>query len=82
MGKAAQQFKTLKIPVTILRTGMVLSKKGGALEKMKTPIISPLGSGKQYCLGFILTICATYINMLIEKITGFINTDCARISHQ
>ena len=29
---AAQQFKTLKVPVTILRTGIVLSKNGGALE--------------------------------------------------
>ena len=45
---AAHQFSTESIPVTILRTGIVLAKKGGALDKMKTPIISPLGSGNQY----------------------------------
>lgn len=45
---AAFEFKKLDIPVTVLRTGIVLTKTGGALEKMKTPIISPLGSGKQY----------------------------------
>ena len=41
-------FEKIAIPTTILRTGIVLSKKGGALEKMKTPIISPIASGKQY----------------------------------
>ncbi|MBC8393230.1 MAG: TIGR01777 family protein, partial [Deltaproteobacteria bacterium] len=45
---AALQFEQLNINVSILRTGIVLSKNGGALEKMKTPVISPLGSGKQY----------------------------------
>ena len=38
---AAHQFSTKEIPVTILRTGIVLADKGGALEKMKTPIITP-----------------------------------------
>ncbi|MEN5014805.1 TIGR01777 family oxidoreductase [Erwinia sp. Eh17-17] len=38
--------------VCLLRTGVVLSKKGGALEKMKLPfklgVGGPLGNGKQY----------------------------------
>ena len=43
------KFKTLHIPTTILRTGIVLSKNGGALSKMNTPIaINPIASGKQY----------------------------------
>lgn len=47
--KAANQFSKLSIPVTILRTGIVLSKNGGALEKMNTPLfLAALGSGKQY----------------------------------
>ena len=43
---AAHKFSKINIPITILRTGIVLAAKGGALEKMKTPVISPLGSGK------------------------------------
>jgi uncharacterized protein (TIGR01777 family) len=43
------KFKTLNIPTTILRTGIVLSKNGGALKKMNTPIaITPIAIGKQY----------------------------------
>ena len=46
--KSALQFESIQIPTTIFRTSVVLSKKGGALEKMKTLIISPLGNGKQF----------------------------------
>ncbi len=46
---AAHQFKKLNIPVTILRTGVVLSENGGALKKINTPLfLSALGNGKQY----------------------------------
>ena len=41
-------FDTINIPTTIFRIGIVLSKKGGALEKMITPMITPIASGKQY----------------------------------
>jgi len=60
---AAHQFKTLNIPVTILRTGVVLSKKGGALSKMNTPLLlSAIGSGKQYMPWIhIEDICNLYI---------------------
>lgn len=72
---AANQFKELEIPVTILRTGIVLSKKGGALEKMKTPIISPLGSGKQYMSWIhIDDLCTTYIKAVEEDFSGVYNT--------
>ena len=43
------KFEALNIPTTILRTGIVLSKNGGAVSKMNTPIaITPIASGKQY----------------------------------
>lgn len=43
--KAAQQVNNHRL--VILRTGIVLSNKGGALQKMLAPVISPLGSGNQ-----------------------------------
>ncbi|CAM1333571.1 TIGR01777 family oxidoreductase [Tenacibaculum aestuariivivum] len=47
--EAAHKFKQLNIPVTILRTGVVLAKNGGALSKINTPLfLSVLGTGKQY----------------------------------
>lgn len=47
--KSAHQFKELEIPTTILRTGIVLTKNGGALQKMNTPLfLSVLGNGNQF----------------------------------
>jgi len=46
--KSVLDFEEIGIPTTIFRIGIVLSNKGGALEKMKTPIITPIASGKQY----------------------------------
>ncbi|WP_299104842.1 TIGR01777 family oxidoreductase [uncultured Tenacibaculum sp.] len=46
---AALQFQKIDVPVTILRTGVVLTKTGGALTKMNTPLfLSALGNGQQY----------------------------------
>lgn len=42
------EFDKIAIPTTILRLGIVLSKNGGALEKMKTLIITPIASRKQF----------------------------------
>lgn len=71
---AALQFKKNKIPVSILRTGIVLSKKGGALDKMRTPIISPLGSGKQYMPWIHLEdLCTMYTHAVEENINGIYN---------
>lgn len=71
---AAHQFKALKVPVTILRTGIVLSKTGGALEKIKTPIISPLGSGNQYLPWIhIDDLAEMYIYTIENNIEGVFN---------
>lgn len=49
---AADAFKLLNLKVCKIRTGLVLSKKGGVLEEMKKPVMlgvgSPFGSGKQW----------------------------------
>lgn len=43
------QFQKATIPTSIFRIGVVLSKHGGALAKMNTPIaITPIASGNQY----------------------------------
>ena len=71
---AAQQFSTKNIPVTILRTGIVLAKKGGALDKMKTPVITPLGSGKQYIPWIhIDDLCYLYMAVIEDNLTGIFN---------
>lgn len=50
--EAADLFKELNIKVSKIRIGVVLSKKGGALEKLIQPIKmyvgAPLGDGKQW----------------------------------
>lgn len=71
---AANQFKQLSIPVTILRTGIVLSKTGGALKKMKNPIISPLGTGKQFLPWIhIDDLCEMYIRSIDNELIGIFN---------
>lgn len=47
--KAALKFEQINVHVTILRTGIVLSKSGGALQKINTPFfLAFLGKGNQY----------------------------------
>ena len=71
---AAHQFKNKTTKVGILRTGIVLSKNGGALEKMKTPIVSPLGSGKQYMPWIhIDDLCYMYIHLIEQNKYGIYN---------
>ena len=71
---AAHQFKSLDVPVTILRTGIVLSKTGGALEKMKTPIIAALGSGNQYLAWIhIDDLCYMYVKSIEGNLEGIFN---------
>lgn len=49
--ESVNKFKCLNVKVVKIRTGLVLSNKGGALPEMKKPINmglgSPFGSGKQ-----------------------------------
>ncbi|MGK0412003.1 MAG: hypothetical protein ACJA1B_000192 [Polaribacter sp.] len=71
---AAHQFEGLNIPVTILRTGIVLSKKGGALEKMRLPVISPIGSGKQYLPWIHMDdLCDMYTQTIEGNLKGIYN---------
>jgi uncharacterized protein (TIGR01777 family) len=70
--QAAQQFKTLNIRTTILRTGLVLNKQGGALSKMLIPIklglASALGTGKHYIPWIhIDDLCEIYIKAIEDN---------------
>ncbi|MRT94462.1 TIGR01777 family oxidoreductase [Ancylomarina sp. 16SWW S1-10-2] len=66
---AAKQFETLNIRTTMLRTGIVLTKQGGALSKMSIPVklglASALGNGKQYLPWIhIDDLCEIYIKAI------------------
>ena len=62
------QFKEIKIRTVALRTGIVLSKDGGALKKMKTPVITALGNGKQYMPWIhIDDLCELYIKAIQDE---------------
>lgn len=74
----ANQFKSLEIPVTILRTGLVLSKKGGALVEMVKPIKygvgAAIGSGKQWQSWIhINDIARMYLYVLTQNHIGVFN---------
>lgn len=67
--QSANRFSERGIRTVIIRTGVVLSDKGGALEKMKTPVKlgigSPIGSGRQYMPWIHLDdICNIYIKAI------------------
>jgi uncharacterized protein (TIGR01777 family) len=66
---SANQFETLGIRTIKIRTGLVLSKEGGALAKLKIPVQfgigSALGSGKQYSPWIHLEdLCDIYIKAI------------------
>ena len=62
------QFNEIKIRTVAFRTGIVLSKGGGALKKMKTPIITSLGNGKQYMPWIhIDDLCELYIKAIEDE---------------
>lgn len=70
--QAAEQFQTLNIRTTILRTGLVLNKQGGALSKMLIPIklglASAIGDGTQYIPWIhIDDLCELYIKAIEES---------------
>jgi len=75
----ADQVNSLGVRVAKIRTGIVLSKKDGALEKMALPIKmfvgSPLASGKQYISWIhIDDLCGIFIEaMNNDKTTGAYN---------
>jgi len=66
---AADRFTSMGIRTVKLRTGVVLSKQGGALSKLQKPVrwglASAIGSGKQYMPWIHLDdLCAMYIHAL------------------
>ncbi|MBL4604732.1 MAG: TIGR01777 family oxidoreductase [Flavobacteriaceae bacterium] len=66
--ESAFQFKKDAIRTVVLRTGIVLSKDGGALTKMKTPIMMPLGNGNQYMPWIhIDDLCELYSKAIEDK---------------
>jgi len=74
---AINQFNTLNIPTTILRTGVVFSQKGGAFINLIKPIKlgfgAILGNGEQYIPWIhIDDLCAIY-TAAIES-TNFVGT--------
>ena len=76
---ASNQFKTLNVRTVILRTGLVFSEKGGAIEKISKPIKfgigAALGSGKQYIPWIhIEDLCNMYIEAIENtEINGIYN---------
>ena len=69
----ADQFLNLGCKVSKVRTGIVLSSKGGALPKMMFPIIwwlgASLGSGKQFIPWIhIDDLCAIFTNLINENL--------------
>lgn len=70
--KAVNQFSALNIRTVILRTGVVFSNKGGALEKLSQPIKlgvgAALGSGEQYIPWIhVDDLCNMYVEAIENK---------------
>jgi uncharacterized protein (TIGR01777 family) len=82
---SAQRFSTV-CPVTILRIGVVMSSKGGALDKM-TPAVrygmgSPLGSGKQMVPWIHLTdLCHLFYHVIDHNISGTFNAIAGQVTN-
>lgn len=70
--------KDPKVKLAIVRTGIVVSEKGGAVEEMSKPIKmyvgSPLGTGKQI-VGWIHLEdeCAIFLHIIENSLTGVFN---------
>lgn len=76
--KAALNFQKIGMEVFIPRVGVVLTKKGGALERMKGPtkfnVGSPLGSGKQWMPWVhVEDLVNTYLYAIEKNLTGIFN---------
>lgn len=75
---AADQFKNPKTKVAKVRTGLVLAKKGGALQKMKEPVDFNLGagfgSGKQWQSWIhIEDLSNMYLHIIENSLEGVYN---------
>lgn len=72
---SADQLESLNIPTAKIRTGIVLSRKGGALPKLAQPIKlfvgAPLGSGKQWMSWIhIEDLARLFLHVMENKLTG------------
>ena len=72
------QFQKLELLVTRVRIGIVLAKKGGALQEMAKPIRfgfgAAFGSGKQYQSWIHIHDLAAIFNFVIQhKLAGVFN---------
>lgn len=66
--QAIFEFEAHEIRTVAIRTGIVLSNDGGALAKMKTPVIAHLGNGLQYMPWIhIDDLCNFYIQAVEDK---------------
>ncbi|MEZ5198073.1 MAG: TIGR01777 family oxidoreductase [Bacteroidales bacterium] len=70
--RASDEFQTMGIRTVKIRSGVVLSSKGGALPKMAGPIKSGfgagLGNGKQYILWIHMDdLCEIYIKAIEDN---------------
>ncbi len=70
--QAAKRFEESGVRTVIIRTGIVLSGKGGALAKMLKPVRlglgAPIGSGRQYMPWIhIDDLCNIYIKAIEDK---------------
>jgi uncharacterized protein (TIGR01777 family) len=75
---AADKMRALNIEVSKTRTGIVLSKHGGALEKLDLPVKfgvgTYMGDGKQFVSWIHLDdLCRMYIYLLEKKSDGIYN---------
>lgn len=76
--KSADAFSDLNIKVTKVRIGLVLSSKGGALEKMAQPIRNyvgaPLGNGNQWQSWIhIQDLSRIFLHCIKEQLEGAYN---------
>lgn len=76
--ESADEIKSLKIPTSKIRIGIVLTDKGGALPQLAQPIKlfagAPLGSGKQWMSWIhIEDLTRLFLHTLENKLTGVYN---------
>jgi uncharacterized protein (TIGR01777 family) len=81
--KAATQLVDASVKVALIRTGIVLSERGGALKEMAKPVKllvgAPLGSGKQIVDWIHLDdICRVFIHILENDLSGPFNAVAPR----
>lgn len=75
---AADQFENLGMDVAKVRTGLVLAREAGLLEKIKEPVAfnvgAPLGNGKQWQSWIhIDDLARIYLHILENKLEGIFN---------